>query len=84
MSSEATAERGGSTARQTTTVEVRATGYVREAIGTHSFEFTFEGDALREFLDAPFAEYDVRDLLIAETEADATTRGWSTSVETAR
>jgi molybdopterin converting factor small subunit len=63
--------------RPTTTVEVRATGQVRDALPTHSMAFTFEGETLREFLDAFFAEYDVADLLLAETEADASTSGWA-------
>jgi len=60
-----------------TTVEVRATGHVRDALGTPKLSFTFEGDTLREFADAFFAEYDVRDLVIAETEAESATRGWA-------
>ncbi|MFD1597381.1 MoaD/ThiS family protein [Halobellus rarus] len=60
-----------------TTVEVRATGHVRDALGTPKLSFTFEGDTLREFVDAFFAEYDVRDLVIAETEAESATRGWA-------
>jgi len=60
-----------------TTVEVRATGHVRDALGTPELSFTFEGDTLREFAEAFFAEYDVRDLVIAETEAESTTRGWA-------
>jgi molybdopterin converting factor small subunit len=60
-----------------TTVTVRCTGHVRTALGTPEIEFTFEGDSLREFLDAFFDEYDVADLLIAETDAEATTRGWA-------
>ena len=60
-----------------TTVEVRATGHVRDALGTPEVSFTFEGDTLREFAEAFFAEYDVRDLVIAETEAESTTRGWA-------
>ncbi|MFB6131178.1 MAG: MoaD/ThiS family protein [Salinigranum sp.] len=66
----------------TTTVEVRATGHVRTAIGTPKLTFTFEGDTLREFLAAFFEEYDVSDLLIAETEAEASTRGWAPRPET--
>ena len=62
---------------ETTTVEVRATGKVRDELPSHSLSFTFEGETLRAFLDAFFAEYDVADMLIAETEADATTRGWA-------
>ncbi|ELY26117.1 pterin cluster protein [Haloferax sp. Atlit-109R] len=60
-----------------TTVEVKLTGHVRSAAGTHRTEFTFEGETLRAFLEAFFAAYDVRDLVIAEREADATTRGWA-------
>jgi molybdopterin converting factor small subunit len=60
-----------------TTVTVRCTGHVRTAIGRHELPFTFEGDTLREFLDAFFDEYDVADLLIAETDAEATHRGWA-------
>ncbi len=60
-----------------TTVRVRCTGHVRTAIGSHSFEYTFEGETLREFLDAFFEEYDVADMLIAETEAEATSHGWA-------
>ncbi|WP_327051417.1 MoaD/ThiS family protein [Halomicrococcus gelatinilyticus] len=60
-----------------TTVTVRCTGHVRTAVGEPELEFTFEGDRLREFLDAFFDEYDVADLVIAETEAEATTRGWA-------
>ncbi|UPV75135.1 pterin cluster protein [Halorussus limi] len=60
-----------------TTVEVRCTGHVRTAIGESRLEYTFEGATLRAFLDAFFAEYDVKDLLLAETEDEATTRGWA-------
>ncbi|QCC47093.1 MoaD/ThiS family protein [Halobellus limi] len=60
-----------------TTVEVRATGHVRDALGTPRLSFTFEGDTLREFAEAFFEEYDVRDLVIAETEAESATRGWA-------
>ncbi|MFC5367725.1 MoaD/ThiS family protein [Salinirubrum litoreum] len=67
--------------RATTTVEVRATGKVRDALPSHSLSFTFEGGTLRAFLDAFFAEYEVADLLLAETDADATTRGWADAPE---
>lgn len=63
--------------QQLTTVEVRATGNVRAALGKHRFEFTFEGDTLGEFLEAFFAEYGCRELLMAETEADEVSRGWA-------
>ncbi|MFC7045805.1 MoaD/ThiS family protein [Halobacteriaceae archaeon GCM10025711] len=65
----------------TTTVEVRPTGFVRDAVGTPRLTFTFEGDTLRAFLAAFFEEYDVEDMLIARTEADATTRGWAPGPE---
>ena len=61
----------------TTTVLVRCTGHVRTEIGEHSFEYTFEGDTLREFLDTFFEEYDVADMLIAETESEARSHGWA-------
>ncbi|ELZ74700.1 hypothetical protein C455_17197 [Haloferax larsenii JCM 13917] len=59
-----------------TTVEVGCTGHVRSAIGTHQLEFTFRGETLRRFLDAFFDEYDVRDLVMAQRESEATTPGW--------
>ncbi|KAB1186606.1 MULTISPECIES: MoaD/ThiS family protein [Haloferax] len=59
-----------------TTVEARFTGHVRTAIGTHRLEYSFEGETLREFLDAFFDEYDVRELVMATRESDSTTRGW--------
>ncbi|SFG39237.1 ThiS family protein [Halopelagius inordinatus] len=62
--------------RETTTVEVRATGHIRDALGTPRMEFAFEGDTLREFVGAFLEEHDVRELLIAETTADATASGW--------
>jgi len=60
-----------------TTVDLRCTGHVRRRVGFGSTDYRFEGDTLRELLEAFFAEYDVRELIIAETEADATTRGWA-------
>ncbi|WP_135827599.1 MoaD/ThiS family protein [Halorussus halobius] len=60
-----------------TTVEVRCTGHVRTAVGEPRMEYTFEGTTLRAFLDAFFDEYDVKDLLVAETEAEATASGWA-------
>ncbi|WP_254839381.1 MoaD/ThiS family protein [Natronomonas marina] len=69
-------ERGAGT-EATTTVDVRCTGHVRTEIGEPRMEFTFEGETLRAFLEAFFEEYDVADLLIAETEAEATAHGWA-------
>lgn len=64
--------------RQRTTVEVRATGHVRRELGTPRLTFTFAGTTLREFLAAFFAEHEgLEDLLIAETEAEATAHGWA-------
>jgi molybdopterin converting factor small subunit len=65
--------------RRLTTVEVRPTGRVRAAVGAPRLEYAFEGDTLKEFLSAFFEEYDVEEMLIAETEADATTRGWASA-----
>jgi len=64
-----------------TTVVVNCTGHVRTAIGDTGFEYSFEGSTLREFLEAFFEEHDVRDLLIAETEAEATSHGWAPQQE---
>ncbi|MFC5278777.1 MoaD/ThiS family protein [Halorubrum rubrum] len=66
-----------------TTVTVRCTGHVRtELDGTYEFEYTFLGDTLREFLDDLFEDYPaLQELLIAETEADATHGGWAPTPE---
>ena len=58
-----------------TTVEVRCTGHVRDAVRTGRLEFTFAGETLREFLDAFFDTYDVRELIMADGEE--ATRGWA-------
>ena len=60
-----------------TTVDVKCTGQVQEEVGEMSFEYTFEGDTLREFLAAFFDEHDVEEMLIAKTEDEATTKGWA-------
>ncbi|MFC7199204.1 MoaD/ThiS family protein [Halospeciosus flavus] len=77
MSVETTRETEG----EETTVEVRCTGHVRSAVGTGKMEFTFEGETLREFLADFFAAYDVREMIIADTEAEATARGWAPTPE---
>lgn len=64
-----------------TTVTVRCTGRVRDAVGTHELTFSFDGDTLREFLDEFFESHDVADLLMAETEQEATTPGWAPTPE---
>lgn len=68
---------GVATGATETTVSVHCTGHVRTAVGEPKKSISFEGTTLRAFLTAFFEEYDVQDLLIAETEADATTRGWA-------
>ena len=73
------AAEAGDREQTVTTVDVRCTGHVRTAVGQPALEYAFEGDTLREFLAAFFAEYDVREMLIAETEAEATTKGWAPS-----
>ncbi|MFC7068533.1 MoaD/ThiS family protein [Halobaculum lipolyticum] len=60
-----------------TTVEVRGTGRLYDALPSPRFEYTFEGTTLREFLDAFFADYDVEDLLIAGTPEEAVAHGWA-------
>lgn len=60
---------------------VVCTGHVYDAVGEHRFPYTFERTTLRELLAALFAEYDVADMLIAETEADATHSGWAPAPE---
>ena len=66
------------TGRDATTVTLRATGHVRDALGTHQREFTFTGDTLRDLLEALFDERpDLAEMLIAETEAEASTSGWA-------
>lgn len=69
------------TADRQTTVDVNLTGHVRTAVGEPGFEFTFEGETLRAFLDQFFTEYDVQDIVMAETEADATAPGWAPTPE---
>lgn len=60
-----------------TTVEVRGTGRLYDALDDHRFEYTFEGDTLREFLEAFLDDYDVADLLIADEPEDAVAHGWA-------
>ncbi|MGZ0746904.1 pterin cluster protein [Haloparvum sp. AD34] len=75
-SAESTAESTPATA-ETTTVEVRATGHVRDALDAHQFDYAFEGSTLGEFLDQFFDEHGCEDLLLAETEAEETGPGWA-------
>ncbi len=65
-----------------TTVTVRCTGHVRTELGEYEFEYTFEGDTLRAFLDELFEDYpELQDMLIAESESDATHSGWAPTPE---
>jgi molybdopterin converting factor small subunit len=68
-------------AAETTTVHLRCTGHVRTAVGEGGFDYEFEGETLRDLLSAVFDEYDVKDMLIAETEAEATTKGWAPDLD---
>jgi molybdopterin converting factor small subunit len=62
----------------TTTVALHATGHVRDAMAQPHQTFTFEGDTLRDLLEKLFDEQpDLAEMLIAETEAEATTEGWA-------
>ncbi|MUW15011.1 pterin cluster protein [Halorubrum sp. CBA1125] len=66
----------------TTTVTVRCTGHVRTELGEYQFEYAFEGDTLRAFLEDLFETYpELQDMLIAETEADAAHSGWAPTPE---
>ena len=72
---------GVDTDQTQTTVEARCTGHVRTEIGEAKIDYTFEGETLRAFLRSFFERHDVEEMLIAETEADATTDGWAPSAE---
>ena len=60
-----------------TTVTVRCTGHVRAAVGAGELTYTFDGETLKAFLDAFFAEYPVEDLVLASTPEEETTDGWA-------
>jgi len=63
---------------RTTTVALHATGHVRDAMDQPHQEFTFEGDTLRDLLEKLFDEQPgLAEMLVAETEAEATTDGWA-------
>jgi len=63
-------------------VTVRCTGHVRRELGTHEFEYAFEGATLREFLAELFADHpETGEMTIAETEAEATHRGRAPALE---
>ena len=79
---DADADAGAGADGEETTVTVRCTGHVRTELGVYEFEYTFAGDTLRAFLDELFEEYpQLQDMLIAETEADATHSGWAPAPE---
>jgi molybdopterin converting factor small subunit len=76
MSTTTEAESKGRTT--TTTVDLHATGHVRDAKEESKQKFTFEGDTLRALLETLFEDrQDLAEMLIAETEAEATTKGWA-------
>jgi len=81
---EATTSESASASETTTetTVTVRCTGHVRTELGKYEFEYTFEGDTLREFLDELFVEYpELQEMLIAESEEESTHSGWAPTPE---
>lgn len=72
---EAAAE--ATTAAQTTTVEVCACGRFRREFDENRFEYTFEGNTLREFVGALLGERpELADLLIGETRREDEA-GWT-------
>jgi molybdopterin converting factor small subunit len=65
-------------ADEETTVALHATGHVRDAMEHPHQQFSFEGDTLRDLLEELFDRRpDLAEMLIAETEAEATTKGWA-------
>lgn len=62
---------------QETTVRVICTGHVRNAVGMHSMDYSFDGNTLAAFLDTFLDEYDVADLLLATEDEDASASGWA-------
>lgn len=69
-----TSERSPETTHRTVTV--RCTGRVRDAVGKATFEYSFEGETLGEFLAAFFEDYAVADLLLATEESSESAPGW--------
>ncbi|GAB3313001.1 pterin cluster protein [Haloplanus rallus] len=73
-----TTDSEGRTDPRTTTVALHATGHVRDAMDQPHQEFTFEGHTLRDLLEKLFDEQPgLAEMLVAETEAEATTDGWA-------
>lgn len=70
-------EETGGKSTDSITVDIRCTGHVRGAVGTSGFTYEFEGTTLRALLVSLFDEYPIQEMLIAETEEDATTEGWA-------
>lgn len=67
----------GESDQETTTVVVRARGRFRREFDDRRFEFTFEGDTLREFVGALLGERpDLADRLVGETRRDDEA-GWT-------
>lgn len=67
---------------RTTTVALHATGHVRDAMDQPHQTFTFQGDTLRDLLAKLFDEQPgLAEMLVAETETEATTDGWANPPE---
>ncbi len=56
---------------------IRCTGKIRDVVGTGTLEYRYEGDTIREPLEAFFEEYAVEALLIARTKDEAAAPGWA-------
>ncbi|MFW6458409.1 MAG: MoaD/ThiS family protein [Halodesulfurarchaeum sp.] len=67
---------------QTTTVTVRCTGHIYDAVGRLRFEYTFDGETLADFLAAFFDEYPVEELVLASEASEEATSGWAEPPET--
>ncbi|MFB6109707.1 MAG: MoaD/ThiS family protein [Halodesulfurarchaeum sp.] len=60
-----------------TTVTVRCTGHVREAVGAGKFTYTFTGTTLGDFLSEFFEEHPIEDLVLASEPEDEAPDGWA-------
>ncbi len=61
----------------TTTVTVRCTGHIYDAVGDSRFEYTFPGETLSDFLSAFFEDYAVEDLVLAGEQNEEVASGWA-------
>jgi molybdopterin converting factor small subunit len=60
-----------------TTVTVRCTGHIYDAVGDSHFEYAFRGETLSDFLAAFFEDFEVADLVLATEESEEVTSGWA-------